>query len=505
MSKRYNHNLSNKHSSTCKLGQLIPVNLFEVIPGDIIKGDTTSLVRLTPLLAPQLTTIEAYVAHYYVPFRLIWDDFEDFITGGESGNEAPTLPTINLGTVAKSSLADYFGIPLGVANTTVNALPFRAYASVWNEHFADFDINTDLVIDKTSGADTTTSTTLKRVNWAKDNYTSAKPWAQRGTAISLPLGTTAPVIGTAGSITSNSNTPTITGPGVTNQKLRSDAVLRDNFTTAGTFSSDGDVIFGDESGLQITGTSLNADLTSATSASIVDLREAFGLQKFLERQAAAGGRYDKYLGQWGIASLDARLQRPEYLGGGHNPIQISEIVQTGVDSGDAGVGNLKGHGIGGIKSNRFTKFIPEHGYIISFVYLRPQTHYLDGLDRLWSRTTRTDFYDPDLAEIGMDTVLNKEVYLGHSSPEGVHGYNHRYHDYRQKRNVISGDFRDSVANFWHLARDFSGDTALNETFIECNPGARIFAEQTEDHAYLLVSNNVIAKRMIKTVKALNKR
>lgn len=476
--KRYKHNLSNKHSSTCKLGELIPVNLIEVLPGDSFLSASTALIRLMPMLAPQLTKLNAYIAHYYIPSRLLWDDWEDFITGGESGTAAPTLPTINLGTVAKGSLADYFGIPVGVANTTVNAMPFRAYAMIWNEYYADKDINTDLVVSTAAGADTTTSVVLKRVNWSRDPYTSAKPWEQRGTAVSMPLGTSAPVDGIL--------LQTMTFNDATDHfKVRDGAAYTANDVSQ--YYLRGHTGAG----------SIKADLSAATAASVKELREAFALQKFMERQAMFGGKYSEFLAQMGIVSLDARLQKPEYLAGGQSPVQVSEVLQNGTNfDANTGVGTLRGHGIGGVRSNKYKRFFPEHGYVMTLLFIRPETHYIDGLDKKWFRTTRDDFYDRDLASIGMQSVLNKEVYLAHATPTGVHGYNWRYYDYMSQRNVIAGDFRDSTMNHWHLARDFAADTALNQAFIECDPGARVFAEQSNDHVVLLVRNSTIARRVV---------
>ena len=486
MKKRSKFDLSHYKQFTCNQGELVPIAVQEVLPGDSFQMSTSALVRLSPLVAPVMHPVHASIQHFFVPYRLVMDDFESFITGGETGADATTFPTINI-TPSAGSLADYMGLPLGTA-IDVNALPFRAYALIYNEFYRDQDLQTALTIDTSDGADTTTSTTLKRANWVKDRFTSSRDSAQKGSEISLPLGTTAPVVSLSTSpVFSDGSTdlsPAVVS-GSTQLNVNTNATNSQNiFFKAGSDTYSG----------------LRTDLTSATAASINDLREAFALQSFAEHRMMFGGRYSEYLKFLGINYSDGRLDRPEYLGGGRETIQFSEVLQTGLDSTDAGLGTMGGHGIGAIKSNRFRKFFEEHGLIVSLMTVRPKPMYHQGVHKMWNKTTKEDFFQYELEGIGQEEILNKEVYVAHTSPTGTFGYQNRYDEYRYAVNTVAGDFRPGQAlEEWTMCRDFSSDPALNDSFVTCTPTNRIYASTATDELLIMAYNNVKARRMMRKI------
>lgn len=482
--KRSKFNLSNYKLLSCDGGELIPCGLLEVLPGDTIQHATSVLLRASPLLSPVMHPVHARVHHWYVPHRLVWDEFEDFITGGPDGMDASVFPTITFGTgPAVGSLGDYLGLPTGVNGIEVSALPFRGYAAIWNEWYRDQDLQTALTVALASGADSTTNTSLQNVCWEKDYFTAARPWEQKGPSITIPIGDTAPVVTDGTNVTWNSVTSSPAG----NLRLRmsngSPQVIRD---TNGSGAVDW-LQFGDNSGLE-------ADLSAASAVTINALREAFALQRFEEARARYGSRYVEYLRYLGVRSSDARLQRPEYLGGGKQTIQFSEVLQTA--EGDDPVGELRGHGIGSLRSNRYRRFIEEHGYVFSFVSVKPKTMYFQGQWRTWNRRIKEDFWQKELEHIGQQEVLNKEVYAAHATPEGVFGYSDRYAEYRRQESSVAGEFRNSTLNFWHMARDFGSDPALNATFVNCVPTERTFAVPSEDVYYLMCRHNIQARRLV---------
>jgi hypothetical protein len=478
MRKRSKHDLSHYKQFTCNQGELIPIGVQEVLPGDSFQMSTNALVRLSPLVAPVMHPVHANIAHYFVPYRLIMDDWETFITGGETGADNTTFPTINL-TPSAGSLADYMGLPLGTA-IDVNALPFRAYALIYNEFYRDQDLQTALTIDTTDGSDTTTNTTLQQCNWQKDRFTSSRDSAQKGAEITLPLGTQAPITHTVGNGSTIGVHSTVHG------------VTRD-LNSNGTVLQAGNNTVSDSNRLY-------ADLTSATAASINDLREAFALQSFAEHRMMFGGRYNEYLRFLGINYSDGRLDRPEYLGGGRQTIQFSEVLQTGVDSSDSGLGNLGGHGITAMKSNRFRKFFEEHGVIISLMSVKPKPMYHQGLHKMWSKTTKEDFFQFELEGIGQEEVLNKEVYIAHGSPDDTFGYQNRYDEYRFAVNTVAGDFRPGQSlEEWTMCRDFSSAPSLNSDFVTCNPTNRIYASTATDQLLVMTYHNIKARRMMRKV------
>lgn len=481
--KRSKFSLSHTKLLSGDMGELLPCGMVEVLPGDTVQQATSILLRAAPLLSPVFHNVDVRVHHWFVPFRLIWNDWENFITGGPDGNNASVFPTITIGGgsgAAIGSLADYLGVPTGIDNLEVSALPFRAYAFIFNEFYRDQDLQTPLTIDLTDGADITTSTALQNVGWEKDYFTSARPWEQKGPSITIPLGDAAPVVSTGVGVDfqalSGGNIGALTYSTTTTPRLLTNPNL-----TAGE-----SVKFGPNTGLE-------ADLTGASAVTVNLLREAFALQRFEEARARYGSRYTEYLRYLGVRSGDARLQRPEYLGGGRQNIQFSEVLQTA--EGTDPVGTLRGHGIAGLRSNRYRRFFEEHGLVLSLMSVRPKTIYMQGLFRTWNRRTKEDFWQKELQHIGQQQVLNKEIDASHAAPNGTFGYQDRYDEYRRMESSVAGEFR-TVLDFWHMARDFTTDPALNADFVECVPTDRNFAVPSQDVLYIYARHSIQARRLV---------
>lgn len=482
--KRSKFSLSNTKLLSMDMGQLVPIGLTEVLPGDSMQQATTCMVRFSPLLAPVMHTTNVQISHWFVPHRLIWEDWEDFITGGPDGNDASTFPTITFGGgsgAAVGSLADYLGVPPSVNNIVVSALPFRGYALIWNEYFRDQDLETPLVIDETSGADTTTSTALQNAAWEKDYFTSARPWEQKGPAITIPIGSSAPVELVPYTKSTNPSLVQIANTGSTT--VNSDIVADGGVVeTAG-----GSGLVLDPNGRLIT------NLSGASLVTVNLLREALALQRFEEARARFGSRYVEYLRYLGVRSSDARLQRPEFLGGGRYPVQFSEVLQTA--EGSDPVGELRGHGIGVARSNRYRRFFEEHGYVFTLMTVKPKTIYASGLFRHWNRRAKEDFFQKELQHIGQQAILNKEVRAAHASPNGTFGYQDRYDEYRRTESSIAGEFRTTL-DFWHFARQFTTDPALNASFIKCVPSEEPFAVPSTNTLYVMAKHSIQARRIV---------
>lgn len=479
---RNKHNLSSYNLTTLDVGQLIPIGCVPVLPADTVQHHTNLLIRLQPMLAPVYHPLYARVHHFFVPNRLIWNDgdddtngtWEDFITGGPDGLNAELPPTITTTGTAKD-LLDYLGIPR-VSGIDVNAMPIRAVNKVFNDYYRDQDLVTERDLD---------DLTIPRIAWEKDYFTSARPWTQKGADVTIPLGATAPVTYQTG----------VGNPALA-RKASDDSLAAAGayagaaggvFTTAGAINS-----YWDPNGTLI------ADLASATGANINDVRRAFAIQRYQEARARYGSRYTEYLRYLGVRDpADSRLQRSEFLGGGTTPVQISEVLSTSLvpSAGPYYVGEMAGHGIAAVRSNKYRRFMEEHGYIVTMLSLRPKSLYLDGIHREFLKTTKEDYYQKELAHIGQQEVYNNEVYADAASGGDVFGYQDRYMEYREHPSQVSAEFRDTL-DFWHLGRAFASAPTLNGDFVTCTPSDRIFATQTENEVLVMAQHKMAARRIV---------
>lgn len=473
--KRFNYGLGYYKLLTGNIGKLYPVGLTEVLPGDSIRHHSNVLCRLLPLARPVMHPIQMNIVHYFVPHRLAWDGWEDFITGGPGLADTNQIPQVTVPASAAKTLFDYYGVN-PVEGVSVSSLPFLGFARIWNEFFRDQDLQTERL---------PTDYTIPNISWSKDYFTTARPWEQKGEAITVPLGDTAPVKTVNADGRFRLNRPS--GSSVATQTDPSG-----NLTVPGSLNEP--ISWPDDQYV--------ADLANADQVPINTFRRAFALQRFAEARARYGSRYAEFLRYYGVRNRDARLQRPQMLGGGRQTISISEVLKTGevsetVDPQGRPLADLAGHGIGMMKSNRYQRFFEEHGYIHTLLYLRPKTMYTQSIHRTWLRKDREDFFQKELTYIGQQPVLLNELYASAANGSNVFGWSDRYRDYRENPSGVAGEFR-TTAQDWHLGRVFDAEPALNDDFLQIKEAEiqRIFAEQTQDNLRIMVNHKMQARRMV---------
>lgn len=473
--KRFGHGLGHFRLQTFNMGQLVPYSAVEVLPGDSFRGSSAALIRVTPLLAPVMHPVQVRMHHWFVPNRLVWDGWEAFITGRDEVTPFPTLtPTAR----AVGDLADYMGIPI-VEGLEVNALPFRAFNMIYNEFYRDQDLVPERDLDEDQ--------TVPFVSWEKDYFTTARPWAQKGTAASIPIDLSGvPVVGfgnhAAAVYTQGSNVNVEESGG-------NDAVYASHLDSS---SPGGLVMEEDPNNPGYPNIRLAA---GSAEIDVENLRNAFAIQRYNEARARYGSRYIEYLEYLGIRPQDGRLDRPEYLGGGKSLISFSEVLAT-AEGTSTSVGDLAGHGIVALRTRPYRRFFSEHGHVISCMSIRPKSIYMDGLHRKWLRRTKEDFWQKELEALGQQEVTTREVYAPAVDPNGVFGYVDRYREYREEPSTVAGEFRDTEQH-WHYGRTFSAEPVLNQSFIDCVPTDRVYGTNQVHQLQVMISNRLKALRMVK--------
>lgn len=509
--KRSKFDMSHEKRMSTRMGKLTPVFVAETIPNDTWRVSTEVMLRLAPLLAPIMHRVNVYVHFFFVPMRLLWKDWEAFITNGRIGNETPPVPpwqyinsilSDNLDFLDKGHIFDYLGgrpIPdadaVSWANRKIHLMPFAAYYKCWYDYYRDRNYIADnTLLPMVSGQDGNAvheHFDIQQRSWEKDQFTSALPWTQRGSEVLMPLQGTGTVSYLDEAVAARAGGGNVSG-GVVSLEGTAGVTLP----------------FEDDLGNNIQIKNIDEVQLTASEVSINDFRVAMRLQEWMERQALAGSRYNETIwAHFQRRTSDGRLQRAEYLGGGKVAVKISEVVTTAFSDDGTGIvpaGNMAGHGLSFGNSNRFTYNCEDHGFILGIMSVMPTSGYMQGTPKMFfGRNQFEDYPWPTFAHLGEEPVYDYQLYTDPTSvptdiiQAPVFGYQSRYYDWKQLPSSSHGDFRDSL-DFWHLTRKFSAQPDLGQVFVEFEDALqdRVFAVSGVDTLWVYLYNNASVVRSL---------
>lgn len=488
--------LSHDVKLSCNMGELVPTCVIECIPGDKFNIGCESLIRFAPLVAPVMHRMDVYMHYFFVPNRILWANWQFYITQGGSNPitppvSMPAFPYVIVNSVnwASNQVFDYMGIPEPIVgqDRTISAMPFAAYMKIYEEYYRDqnlietwSDPAAPILADGNNSGMIGVLAELRIRAWEHDYFTAALPWAQKGEAVALPVGAFEDSLVLA------------------KDPLTADSgILVTANTVPGGVPDNQTVIYGTPVGtIGDNQMYANTSQLSPELISINDLRYAYRLQEWLEKNARGGTRYvENILNHFGVHSSDKRLQRPEYITGTKSPVVISEVLQTSQTDATP-QGEMVGHGVSVVSGAYGNYFCEEHGYIIGIMSIMPKTAYQDGIPKHFLKINDpTELAWPTFAHLGEQEVVNAEIYSNSPQPDAVFGYIPRYAEYKYQPSRVAGDFRTTL-DFWHLGRKFASTPALNQEFIECKPSFRVFADTSEetDHLWCHVYHKIKAVR-----------
>lgn len=484
--KRSKHRLSHTRLASLDMGQLVPVGCVEVLPGDTFRHSASCLLRVGTLVTPLMHSVSARIHHWFVPSRVAMEAYwqsdssgahntwENFMNNDpdDYGLSTKDLP-ITTEQVTAGSLLNHLGIPVGVEDMNINALPLVAYQMIYHQFYADQELQEPAEDQYNNPAKLIQ---IRRCCWSKDYFTSARTYPQYGdTAVSIPfdVGLTAPV-------------------GVDSTGFKQ---LETGGLVSGTSADGRGVRRVDTNDAPASDLALIANVSDTSGGiDVNDFRRSIALQRFLEARSRFGSRYRDYLRYLGVRPRDGRLEQPEYLGGGKQTVAFSEVLAT-AEGTTVEVGDMAGHGIAALRTRPYTRFFEEHGFVLSLLSVRPKSVYMNSINRHWMRATRDDYWQKEYEAFGPQAVPVKEVYAPHPNETDIFGYQDRFREYREHPSYVSGLF-NTTDDDWHLAREFSSAPSLNASFVECTPTDRVYADANAPELRCMVNHNLVARRLV---------